>query len=98
MERKFTLVCCFVFLFGIFSVSTGYSQVATPIVQDKVIKVNLRQPPKKSDRYIENNKPKKKLKTKIRMMHSWECPSYLHYESKPQKKREKVMDRHRKKI
>ena len=98
MERKFTLICCFIFLLGIFSVSRVHAQVATPIVQDKVIKVNLRQPPKRTDRYIENNARKKKLKTKIRMMHGWECPSYLHYESKPQKKREKATDKRRKKI
>lgn len=98
MERKWILIICIAFTLSIFSSIAAKAQQKVQVVEDKVIKVNLRKPPQSSDRYLDNNKPKKKLKTKIKVMKSWQCPSYLYYESKPQKNRDKMMRKRRKKI
>lgn len=40
--------------------------------------------------YINNNKKKKKYKTKIRILHSDSCPSFAAFISKPKARREKM--------
>jgi len=48
-----------------------------------------------NDRYIENNQPKKKVKTEIKMINSDSCPSFAAYVSKPKQKREKTLSKNR---
>lgn len=43
--------------------------------------------------YIENDRKKKKIKTKIRILHSDSCPSYAAYTSKTRERREKMLRR-----
>ncbi len=45
--------------------------------------------------YIENNRKKKKIKTKIRILHSDSCPSFAAYTSKPKERREKLLRKKR---
>ena len=67
-------------------------------VKDDVIKVQLRHPQRPSNRYLDNNKPKKKLRVRIRTTRSWNCPCYQPYISRPEKAREKLLKKRRKKI
>ncbi|MBN1597396.1 MAG: hypothetical protein JW894_03825 [Bacteroidales bacterium] len=98
MKRKVTLTIVSAIIFGFVFSAMVTAQTGSPIVEDNVIKVNYRHPQKTSNRYLDNNGRKKKLKTKIRMVKGWECPSYLHYQSKPQKRREKALEKRRKKL
>lgn len=45
--------------------------------------------------YIENNRKKKKIKTKIRILHSDSCPSFATYTSKQKDRREKLLRKKR---
>ena len=67
------------------------------VVRDKVTKTGTVNPPKKSDKYLDNNKKKKKIKPKISVVRGWECPCYGNYKSKANKKRNKKMQATRKK-
>ena len=99
MKRKFLLLSAGILIFS-FALTTGIkAQTGSPIVEDKVIKVNRREPPKPSKYYSGTNIRKdKKFKVKMTMMKSWDCPSYIHYDSKPKRKREKKILKRRSKL
>jgi len=61
------------------------------ILKDDVIKANPRHPQQQSNRYLDNNEKKKKLKTSYKLVSSNGCPSYMQFTSKPQKEREKML-------
>jgi hypothetical protein len=67
------------------------AQSDAPMMQDDLIKVNPRHPPKASNRYLDNNEKKKKLKTSYKRVSASECPSYMQYFSKPKKERQKML-------
>ena len=97
MKKIIRLSLCLAFLFGTFFVTSVYSQSPTPLFQDKAIKVDLRHPAKPTNRYIENNQRKKKIKTRVKMNNNSKCHAFLLYESKPKQKREKAINKNRKK-
>jgi hypothetical protein len=84
----------FVFLFFSF---TAYGQIEKMGLEGSA-KVNLQHPKKVSNRYLDNNGKKKKIKTKIRLIYGEGCPAYLSFESKPQQERQKAMKKYRKKL
>jgi len=70
------------------------AQAEMQLVQDDLIKVKHVKPPSRNfPRYLDSNKPKKKFKAHIKMVHGSDCPTYLHYYSKPQAKRDKIIDK-----
>ena len=87
-----------ILVLGFFPAAGVKAQQKMQVVEDNVIKVNLRKPPQSTNHYLDNNKPKKKLKVKIRMFKGPDCPCYLHYTSRPQKRRNKILERRRRKI
>ena len=66
--------------------------------RNKVIKDQPQKLQKSSNRYIENNKTKKKFRAKRKVEGLWDCHPYLLYKSKPQKDREKMINKRRKKL
>jgi hypothetical protein len=98
MERKLLLIAAVAICSIFFLSSPVEAQAGDVMVVDNVIKVNPRHPPQPRTRYISNNARKKKLRVKLQIIASWNCPTYLHYESKPQKKREKLIRKRRKKL
>jgi hypothetical protein len=95
MKKNSILICMVVFLLAIFISPEVQAQKGDLMAKDNVIKVNLRHPKKPSNRYLDSNEKKKKLKTSYKMVYGTECPSYMQYTSKPQKDRQKMLKKGR---
>jgi len=76
------------------------TRITGTVIKDDVIKANPRTPKEPSKYYLGTNiKRSKKIKTKIVMLRSfYDCPSYMHFNSKPKTRRERKLARHRKKL
>ncbi len=98
IKMKAIKVITTILVLGFFSAAGAKAQQKMQVVEDNAIKVNLRKPPQPTNHYLDNNKPKRKLKVKIRMVKGPDCPRYLHYTSRPQKHRDKILEKRRRKI
>jgi hypothetical protein len=95
MKKNFTLFSVLLIFLAITFSTEIKSQTSNPSMAESGVKVNIRHPNKPTNRYLDNNEKKKKLKTSYKMVHGFECPSYMQYTSKPQKEREKMMKKGR---
>ena len=91
MKKKIILVFMIVFVLSIAKSLDVMAQKSNAMFKDNVIKVDLRHPPRQSDRYLNNDKKKKKLKTKYKILYGNECPIFRQYISRPEKEREKLL-------
>jgi hypothetical protein len=96
MKRKIICVLCIALFLPFSGAINGQSGDA--IVKDNVIKVRPRHPQKASNRYFDNNKPKKKIKTQVKRVSGFENRYYIRFESKPAQERQKMIQKRRKKL
>jgi hypothetical protein len=96
MKRKIVYMICIALFLPFSGAINGQSGEA--IVKDDVIKVRLRHPQKPSNRYFDNNKPKKKIKTRAKRVAGFENRSFVIFESNAKQDREKMIKKRRKKL
>jgi len=74
------------------------AQIESQVNSGRSPRVHYRHPPKHTNRYVENNRMKKKFRASRKIGGTWDCHIFLYYKSKPQKEREKQIKRKRRKL